>query len=52
MRNRSLDGLRGIAVLSVVIHHYFHAKLLWAGVDLFFVLSGYLITSILLRNQG
>ena len=51
MRNRSLDGLRGIAVLSVVIHHYFHAKLLWAGVDLFFVLSGYLITSILLRTK-
>jgi peptidoglycan/LPS O-acetylase OafA/YrhL len=44
-----LDGVRGIAVLMVFAYHAFHAPLLWAGVDLFFVLSGYLITSILLR---
>jgi peptidoglycan/LPS O-acetylase OafA/YrhL len=44
-----LDGLRGIAVLMVFVYHALHAPLLWAGVDLFFVLSGYLITGILLK---
>jgi peptidoglycan/LPS O-acetylase OafA/YrhL len=47
-----IDGLRAIAVLSVI---FFHAEFLWAqggfvGVDVFFVISGYLITGILLRE--
>lgn len=49
-----LDGLRAIAVLLVCWHHWmprrYHAGINWGstGVDLFFVLSGFLITGILL----
>jgi peptidoglycan/LPS O-acetylase OafA/YrhL len=46
-----LDGLRGIAVLMVFFSHSFRSQLLWSGVDLFFVLSGFLITSILLEQR-
>lgn len=46
-----LDGLRGLAITAVFIHHAYHAKLLWMGVDLFFVLSGFLITGILLKTK-
>ena len=62
-----LDGLRGVAILLVVICHYAPGvpgitpgsipayllapilRLGWSGVDLFFVLSGFLIGSMLLR---
>jgi peptidoglycan/LPS O-acetylase OafA/YrhL len=61
----ALDGLRGLAALVMVLYHLFVAgwsnspsiHLLqkfttagWVGVDLFFVLSGFLITRILLNS--
>ena len=50
----TLDGLRGLAILFVLLYHNFnfanHFFFAWLGVDLFFVLSGYLITSILLES--
>src|ERR1700680_2364594 len=61
-----LDGLRGMAILLVLVGHYFavpgigEASLLngywfrlgWTGVDLFFVLSGFLIGGILLDARN
>ena len=63
----ALDGIRGLAVATVFIYHYgggaqsavFAVHLMgmvihlgWAGVSLFFVLSGFLITGILLDSMG
>jgi len=57
-----LQGLRGLAVLGVIFFHchprlkgtWIHYPSLWgwAGVNLFFVLSGFLITSILLDSRS
>ena len=62
-RISELDGLRGIAILAVLVFHYTPAtgplhffahqfQVGWIGVDVFFVLSGYLITGILLDSVG
>jgi peptidoglycan/LPS O-acetylase OafA/YrhL len=66
-RNFGLDGIRGIAILSVVLfhatmtlgHHWLPARMLlsvtqagWLGVDIFFALSGFLITGILFKSKA
>ena len=52
-----IDGLRGIAVIAVILYHaqinifdhnFFKGGFL--GVDIFFVISGYLITSLILKE--
>lgn len=63
----ALDGIRGLAILVVMLGHFtlayqpvyfwegFVKRFLetgWVGVDLFFVLSGFLITGILLQAKG
>jgi peptidoglycan/LPS O-acetylase OafA/YrhL len=63
----ALDGVRGLAILSVMVYHFTFRHLTvtpagrallwltglgWSGVDMFFLLSGFLITRILLRERG
>src|SRR4051812_205088 len=52
----SLDGLRAISILSVIFYHVPELRPYWRtgylGVHLFFVISGFLITTLLLREKA
>jgi len=50
-RIAALDGVRGIAILLVLAGHFFAWPPGGRGVDLFFVLSGFLITTLLLEER-
>lgn len=50
-RIEQLDGLRACAILAVFLRHALGFKSAWMGVDLFFILSGFLITGILLSKK-
>lgn len=68
LRMPELDGLRGVAILLILLGHHFNSlfqaepnsplvyliialRYTWSGVDLFFVLSGFLIGGILLDHR-
>jgi len=54
IRNQSLDALRGVAILLVLGRHVNYYSLWhrigWVGVDLFFVLSGFLVSGLLFHS--
>jgi peptidoglycan/LPS O-acetylase OafA/YrhL len=52
-RRLDVDGLRAVAILAVVGYHFFPSLVPagFVGVDIFFVISGFVITQLLLREQ-
>jgi peptidoglycan/LPS O-acetylase OafA/YrhL len=54
MRITSIDFSRGVAVLLVVFRHFLFEPIFitigWTGVDLFFVLSGFLVSNLLFQE--
>jgi peptidoglycan/LPS O-acetylase OafA/YrhL len=48
----ALDGIRGLAFVMVFVTHYLQLPWGWTGVNIFFVLSGFLITGILYNTRN
>ena len=48
----SLDGVRGVAILLVLLFHFGILTFGWTGVDLFFILSAFLITQVLQSTKS
>jgi peptidoglycan/LPS O-acetylase OafA/YrhL len=53
-RVTELDAIRGLAALIIVAHHIWYPRLLhgWTRVDLFFIISGFLLTNLILRKSS
>ena len=49
-RRRDLDGLKALAILAVIFYHIGFLTFGYLGVDLFFVINGFLITAGLIRS--
>jgi len=51
LRRTDIQALRGIAVIAVVLFHYFESFFVngFLGVDVFFVISGYVVTPLMIR---
>ena len=49
---KEIDGLRALSILPVIFFHFGFARFSggYIGVDIFFVISGYLITSLIIRE--
>ena len=49
---KQIDGLRGISILSVILYHFFPEVFIggFIGVDIFFVISGFVISKILIEE--
>lgn len=48
---KDIDGLRAIAIISVILYHFGCLPNGYLGVDVFFVISGYLITNIIFKES-
>jgi peptidoglycan/LPS O-acetylase OafA/YrhL len=46
-----IDGLRAIAIIFIILSHFKQLNFVSGGVNIFFVISGYLITHIFLNQQ-